>query len=484
MPDKLCPRCQQPMTLDLASGFWMCPQQHRLPESFEEAQARMKARGSRPSVAITYGGEIEPRTRSVFETAHDHLWRGDTAGAIRYFRQALDLQPDFLDPYFWLAKLSDDEREKRSYLEETLARDPGNIEALRLLMVLNGEMTAEEAERAKHANDPKRVQVDDPVKATTQTLLCPVCGGGLTVDEASGRVVCKFCGYIAPLEKQRSEREGMALGAALLKRRAQAVQWVIGERLLRCKQCGTERTIPASKLSHVCPFCGANAVIESDALKTVEKPDTILPFAVNEDEAKALIRERLKGFDQRMAGLLDDNRVAHAVIDGMYLPLWVFDALVTVSQTTFDSRTPNSRNEMRNFKPYDSVQSQEGMVGVCVFGMKQPPVLHEIVDYELSAAQAYDPQRLARYPAALYDVDFDRASLQARSVISGRLRERYERNTGRIVVNVYANVVQMTFSLMLVPVWIATLYERDGEVRAAVVNGQTGAVALGKSHKP
>jgi len=37
---------------------------------------------------------------------------------------------------------------------------------------------------------------------------------------------------------------------------------------------------------------------------------------------------------------------------------------------------------------------------------------------------------------------------------------------------------------MLAPVWIATLYERDGEIRSAVVNGQTGEIALGKAHKP
>jgi len=125
-------------------------------------------------------------------------------------------------------------------------------------------------------------------------------------------------------------------------------------------------------------------------------------------------------------------------------------------------------------------------LGVPVFGMKQPPILKQISEYELSAAQAYDPKLLARTPAALYDVDFDAASLTARSHITATMRERYERGgSGQSLdVKVYANVLQMTFTLLLVPVWIATLYERDGEIRAAVVNGQTGAVALGDSRKP
>jgi len=485
MPEKICPRCQQPMNRDAKSGFWISACGYKVPETLEEARTRMQAKGSRPQVAISFRGTIDPRAMSVFETAHDHLWNGDKEGAIKSMRQTLDLQPEFVDPYVWLAKLCDDPRDQRNYLEEALARDAGNLEALRLLMVMNGEMTAEEAARSAGANDPRRVEVDEAVKASTQTLICPVCGGGLTVDEQSGRVVCRFCGYLQPMEKKRSSKEGSSLGAALLKRRGQAVQWVIGKRLLHCKQCGTDRTIPATQLSHVCPFCGANAVIESDALKTVEQPDTILPFLFNEDQAKTVIRERLKKLDQKLAGLLDDNRVDRALLDGLYLPLWVFDALVKVSQTTFDQRTPNSREQARTFKPYQNIEFQDGMVGVGVFGMKQPPLLDEISEYNLSAAEAYEPKRLARYPAALYDVDFDAASLTARSRISALMRQRYERSdNGSVTVNAYANIVQMSFSLMLAPVWIATLYERDGEIRSAVVNGQTGEIALGKAHKP
>ena len=44
-------------------------------------------------------------------------------------------------------------------------------------------------------------------------------------------------------------------------------------------------------------------------------------------------------------------------------------------------------------------------------------------------------------------------------------------------------VRQMSFTLLLMPVWVITLFERDGDVRPALVNGQTGKVALGKAIK-
>jgi hypothetical protein len=37
--------------------------------------------------------------------------------------------------------------------------------------------------------------------------------------------------------------------------------------------------------------------------------------------------------------------------------------------------------------------------------------------------------------------------------------------------------------LVLLPVWVGTLVEADGDVRTALVNGQSGRVALGKAEK-
>jgi len=48
---------------------------------------------------------------------------------------------------------------------------------------------------------------------------------------------------------------------------------------------------------------------------------------------------------------------------------------------------------------------------------------------------------------------------------------------------VFVSVIQMTFTLLLAPVWIATLLERDGDVRTVLVNGQTGETALGKAKR-
>ena len=489
MAEILCSKCTHPLTLNPDTGMFRCSAcGFRRPETLDEASARIRARGERPVVTLTQRGEIDLRARTLFDNGQDALWRGDKADAVHEFEQAIDVQPDFVDAHLWIAKTSSDPHVQRDHLDSIIAHDPGHVEALRLLMVLNGQLTPEEAQRSQEARTPILKRATDAVMTSIATLHCPVCGGDLTIDEANGRVICRFCGHIELLDPNHHTSDGAnILGAALLKRRAQAVQWIVGERILHCSQCGAERTIPSGRLSTVCPFCGSTQVIQQDALNTIEKPDGLLRFTVSEEQAKAVIRERLRSVGQRIAGLLDNNQIAHATIEGIYLPFWVLDALVEVSKTTFDRRTPTSRQAVAEIQPYTNTRFSDGMMSLPVAAVKSPPpaLTAQVGEFSLSDAIAYEPNLLAKYPAALYDIDFDEASLTAQGIVSEHMRQRYgQSDTRNVEVQVFSSVVQMSFTLLLLPVWVSTLYERDGDVRTALVNGQTGQVALGKAQKP
>jgi hypothetical protein len=106
-------------------------------------------------------------------------------------------------------------------------------------------------------------------------------------------------------------------------------------------------------------------------------------------------------------------------------------------------------------------------------------------EFELDSMLPYEPNLLAKYPAELYDIDFDEASLEARGRASEQMREEnLSSKDSNVDMTVSTMVIQMTFSLVLMPVWVATLTERDGDLRTALVNGQSGRVALSKARKP
>ncbi len=492
--EMLCPKCNQTMTYDSAAALYRCRScGHRIEkpyESLEQAAERMKAsRPPRPFVPITHRGTVELRARTLFELAQDSLHQQNKAEAIRQFKKAIEMQRDFTDAHLWLAKIADTEAEQRNHLSEVLAHDPGHGEAIRMMMALNGRLKGTQTGSINTAYpETEEKTTSEPVATTTQTLICPVCAGTLTTDPVNQRVVCKFCGHeenLAPIGIPNERVENLSM--ALIERSSQPVRWRIGSRMLKCKNCGSARTIPATKLSDTCPFCASTHVILQDALATITQPDALVPFTVTEDEARAAVHKRLQNFDQRVAGFFGENRIANQNFEGVYLPFWMFDVLMEVRITITEKEDNwNDRRNYRAMRPaYQSFTMQDGETGLAVpgFTTPEPALALELGDFDYEPMRPYEPKLLARHAAELYNVDFDKASLEARSLCSKRARARAQREYkhGENEVNASALPLQMTFTLVLLPVWMVTLIERDGDVRPALVHGQNARVALGKA---
>jgi len=474
-PNPPCPRCTSPDVLKKADGRFRCGNcGHVFSASAPVASAGLQLR-------LTSPGQINPWARAAFETAQDAVKHGNLAEARAALHRALEAQPDLTDAHYGLALLSADPVEKRTHLTDVLMAVPNHLDALRELMVLDGRLSQDEAARTHHFNDPKTRTAAGPVRAATTTLTCPVCHGDLTVHPDDGHVECRFCGYRAA-SALRPSADGEWLAAALLERKAQSVRWKIGRRLLHCNQCGAERTIPATALSDRCPFCNANHVVEQDALGSFQQPDALVRFRVSPETADSRVRQRLTRLDQRIAGFIDTNRVRRLELEGVYLPFWVFDALADVTQVI----TPQGRGYALRPSQPERTTFRDGCYDLTVPGVTKPraDLIHGLGSFDLEQAVDYAPKLLARYPAALYDVDFDKASMEARSLAARWMKQKHSQTTrSNVEVSVSSNVVQMSFRLFLLPVWVGVLTEVDGDLRPVLVNGQIGKVVLGRTQK-
>ncbi|MFN8377882.1 MAG: hypothetical protein U0452_04350 [Anaerolineae bacterium] len=484
------------MTHDPIAGVFRCKMCGKVMdaprETLEEAAARLAARGQRPDVKLTHRGLIDNRARVLFENGQDKLWLDDRVGAMEQFKLALQIQDNFSDAYLWLAKLAADDATKRDHLGAILANDPGHHEALVRMMALDGRITEAEAEEIlSRPYEPTPAELPaDQVPASTAALLCPKCGGHLEVQD-DGDVVCRFCGHVLDLEDlSELDSAGDVLGAALLERRARPVRWLIGSRLVHCSQCGAERTLMRDQMSAQCAFCGSAQVMVQDALGVFEQPDGLIPFRVTEEAAKAAVRDALKGVGERIRGFVDvGNQVVSATVAGLYLPFWVFDAQVEVTVTVQDKRA--AMGDRRRLQLGDTGYRREtlhdGVTGLFVPGVTSPSrdLLAELGDFDMDTMRPYEPALLATYPAGLYTLDVDKTSLDARSIAARRARERaLAMASSSEEISVTALPVQMSFMLVLAPVWVCTLYERDGDVRTALVQGLTGDVVMGRARSP
>lgn len=473
-PNPPCPRCASPDVLRQPDGAFRCATcGHRFNNSAVNRTGTLNLR-------LT-ARDISPWARAAFETAQYAARRGDLLEARAALRRALESQPDLTDAHYALALLSDDPVEKRAHLADVLIAVPNHLDALRELMVLDGRLSAEDAARTHHFDEPETRAATNPVRVETTRLACPVCGGDLTVDPLDGHVECRFCGYrAASAPSSPGDRDSLA--AAMLERKAQPVRWKIGKRLLHCNQCGAERTIPATALSDRCPFCNSNHVIQQDALASFEQPDALVRFRVSPDAAEARIRKRLRRLDERLAGLIDTNAVRRLDLEGVYLPFWTFDALADVTKTI----TPQSGDFAARMRNTERMQFRDGCHDLLVPGVTRPrtDLLRRVGTFDLEQAVGYAPKLLARYPAALYNVDFDQASIEARSLASRWMQQKHSYTMrSNVDVSVLSHVVQMSFRLVLLPVWVGVITEVDGDVRPVLVNGQSGQVVLGRTQK-
>jgi DNA-directed RNA polymerase subunit RPC12/RpoP len=484
-----CPQCGKRMTMDFKTSKVLCPhcgyvRTDEISRIEDTAQAA-KAKGNAPAVQLIYKGEISPGALAAFESGHDYLYKEDKPQALASFVRAADYQPEFLDAHLWIARVSDDPLVKRDRLDNILAQNPNQLEALREKMVLDGKLTHEQAYLTTQDREIEVHKVDG-VAAKATELLCPSCGGHLTVNELARRVECRFCGYSTPQTTQHGYgAESLAL--ALLQRKAQVARWNVGKRVVKCQQCGAEHTIPAEKMSQRCRFCGSTQVILSDALDTFEQPDKLIPFSTTAEQAQEVIDRELHSIGERFLSLFQERSVERSVVEGVYLPFWAFDVMCEITKTV---TTGNFQHEV--------YKETDGMLNVCICAVKSPsPVLvSHAGGYDMSATVPYEPKWLAKYPAQIYNVDFDAASLQARAIVSKHFRTRYEQVAKREMrerqsryenyetVSVSTQIQSMSFQLVLLPIWIATMTEKDGDVRVAVVNAQTGKTALGRAERP
>lgn len=436
------------------------------------------------SYRITHRGGVESYVEAAFTSAMDHVKRQDWDGAIKHLRRCIDFRSDFTDGHLWLGRLLEDPAERRDHITSVLAQEPTHGEALRELMIIDGEISG--GGEFNEFTMPETRSAGGAVNVAIKNARCPRCGSStLSDDDAGGVVLCETCGY---REEKGKQVGAMALfSAALIKQRSQPVRWQVGERYLKCGACGSARTIAARQMVETCPFCGSKNVIEQDALDTLQQPDGIVPFALSRKNAMDNLETELTGFSEKLKGLFNNNKAKRVEIEGLFLPFWVFDVILDVIRTTIDTRMPESRRN-RDFNAYQTETIPEAANNVLIPGFEYPPrtMVDRLGKYSLNRIVGYDPKALAQHSAEIYTRPFDQAAMQVHEQVADQVREKYRliHASTEVRVNISSMIKHMTFRLVLLPVWTVTIFEQDHEVRPALINGQTGRVALGKAQRP
>ncbi|HRO14055.1 MAG TPA: zinc ribbon domain-containing protein [Paracoccus sp. (in: a-proteobacteria)] len=367
-----------------------------------------------------------------------------------------------------------------------------------------------------------------PTPPSEYRFPCENCGASLRFEPGQDALTCPYCGHvqqISPGAARAPARQpwgGAAGEGALLPDPAtgRALQWDAGHkapdlveiplerglrldqgsdlaevvRTLSCPNCGARIEVGSDTHSGVCPFCATPVVTDTGATRQI-KPQGVLPFVLNETQARAALDDWLGSLWFAPSGLVAYARRGRRM-QGVYSPFWTFDADTRTEyrgrrgdhyyETVYVTREVNGRMQrvpqqvMRTRWSPAAGRVARHFNDVLVLASSSLPrrFTDALTPWDLSHLTPYDPRYLAGFSAEGYTVPLSDghgiARQEMESVIAGDVR----RDIGGDVQQIDAMRTRHsaeTFKHVLLPIWSAA-YKYNGRSFRFVVNGQSGRV--------
>jgi len=391
----------------------------------------------------------------AFIGAYANLRRGNTEAAAKTLQRLTQTDSQFADAWLWRTATTNDLHQRIAYLEEASRLEPAHPLVSNALAVARGVISAD----GKQLGDAQVVEII--------VTRCPQCGGSLRYDPDETAVICLYCNYRQDLQGISPLTIDLPRIANLrLQRLSQESPWRLDGQSLHCQACGAALTM-TRHLTQKCVYCGSTNVLVEESPQVLEQPDGIIPFTINEQKAKAVVKSTPL------------YRLNHSTLHGIYVPFWVFGA-------TVETRSLHVRGN----QIVASCRDQETQVDRALLpGVDVPPIslLDQMLPYDFRELENYDPTLLAGWAAQRYNLDVEvvvedaydtllaRASLEAGPPVRSGFLDSPPRGTRQARV---MQVNSTSYQLVLLPVWVV-LFESKRTRRIALVNGQTGKLVSG-----
>ena len=315
---------------------------------------------------------------------------------------------------------------------------------------------------------------------------CPCCGAALSFSGKTGEMTCEYCDASFTMEQAMAAQEAEKEDAA-----SSDMTWTTPEQLVitdengkmtgyKCPSCKAEMVADENTAATECPYCGNQAIIPQ-AFEGMYRPDLVIPFAVDKEEAKSKLNEFTKGKKLLPKTFTEGNRIEE--ITGMYVPFWLYSchASGSVSYDGVKSKSWEENGVKYEKKDHYRITRSGDMdferIPVDAATQMDDATMESLEPYDLSKGVEYNAAYFSGYLANRYDVEEKDAQPRANERVTNTFKERI-----RSTVSGFEEVQERTESIKLtkakaeyamLPVWMMTT-KYDGETYTFGINGQTG----------
>ncbi|MGN0961856.1 MAG: hypothetical protein ACI4PF_06650, partial [Christensenellales bacterium] len=299
---------------------------------------------------------------------------------------------------------------------------------------------------------------------------CDSCGGELKFNPKSSNVECYKCHKIYAIAKEEFKYHDIDMLGVV-----KEIDVKSADVNLKCINCGASFKGDRLKMSNVCEYCGSHLVEDFSKMPTI-KPDGIIPYAFDKEEAKIKFAENLR------KNFLVPNKlkksVPYSTIESIYIPAFHFKCS---SQSSY-------------YGKLEKRQEEDGQTEYKVFEIRgtktlvDDNLLVECSDYltqnTLEEIKPYDIKSLCKFNTGFimgYSVEHLNKKL---SIVREQIKSMHSENIRKSILREYdydsvkslsidTTYNNSSYAYIILPTYKIN-YTYKNKVYNTFMNGQTG----------
>lgn len=318
---------------------------------------------------------------------------------------------------------------------------------------------------------------------------CPACTGPLHYAGDSGRLECEYCGNsysIAEIEKLYAGKEAApevweGADEDQGKYAPSGDTWSPeGMKAYSCPSCGAELVCDETTAATSCPYCGNPSIVPGQFADML-RPDYVLPFKLDKEQAIAALKKYYKGKKLLPKAFSAQNHIEE--IKGVYVPFWLFDGeadadVQFLATRVFSTVRGNERittTEHYRVRRAGTVRFERIPVDA---SSKMPDAHMDAIEpYDYSELKPFSTAYLPGFLADKYDVEAEecsqRADERARNTALAVMSESVQGYATCIAQHQNVRLRRSGVKYALMPVWMLST-KWKGQNFLFAMNGQTG----------
>lgn len=250
----------------------------------------------------------------------------------------------------------------------------------------------------------------------------------------------------------------------------------------QCSHCKAEIITARSTVATTCAFCG-RAISITNKLVNDFKPDAIIPFEINEKEAKAIYKKYIKS-----TFLTPKEFSTEAVLKkmkGIYVPFWLHsfenDTKATIYCENITSHRSGDDKVIDHHMYHVTVEAKGSFKDIPTDGLKHldDTLMDAIEPFDYSKLTRFNPAYMAGYYAEEYNENDKVTRERATDRASQTMRSQMEQEAGAFAVKKIQSydedLSNLNAKYAMLPVWLLNVTYKGKEYLYAI-NGETGKI--------